>query len=632
MPMARILSSEQWQPVGVISMEPTALETVRSSENRLVVAGPGAGKTELLAQRACYLLQTGACPARRQILAISFKRDAAANLQERVRRRCGYDLARRFHSMTFDAFSKSLVDRFNLALPEEYRPTADYVISFDVEKRMRDHLDAVVGRNGITKAEVSAISVDQFYKRSFLGRSLPIPTTEPLAVETRAAGAMWHYLLKIGPRSQLDFGMVGRLAELLVRFNPLIRFAVRRTYSHVFLDEFQDTTRTQYALALSLFQGSTSVLTAVGDSKQRIMVWAGALTNVFERFKSDFNAEDHSLIMNYRSAPYLVQIQETLVAAIEPGTPAPQPADNGSDGDGECRILLYANHEREATHLAEMAAGWVQSDGVHPRDICVLTRNKPGDYVETLIHELRARGVKARVETELQDLIVEPLSKVLLSALTIGIRGQDRGGWSELVSLIRDVRGLDEADPRVRVAERDLAAACRELGRSVSFPGSNANVVRDQFCVFLDFIGRDAFRRRHPQYLQGSFMDDILTSFSNHVWQCFEATGDWGEALSEVVGAETLPIITVHKSKGLEYHTVIFMGLEDSALWTFATQSDEEKRTFFVAFSRAKKRVLFTFCNHRVKKGKGSGRQSRNNIGELYSLLESAGVEVESIS
>ena len=104
-----------------------------------------------------------------------------------------------------------------------------------------------------------------------------------------------------------------------------------------------------------------------------------------------------------------------------------------------------------------------------------------------------------------------------------------------------------------------------------------------------------------------------------------------GGGCGEIVGADSIPIITVHKSKGLEYHTVVFMGLEDSALFKFSEQTDEEMRTFFVAFSRAKKRVLFTFCDRRIKKGKGSGRQSRDNIGELYALLESAGVEAESI-
>ncbi|WVV49583.1 UvrD-helicase domain-containing protein [Pseudomonas sp. NA13] len=76
------------------------------AKNRSVIAGPGAGKTELLAQRAAFLLQTDAAPSPRRILAISFKRDAASNLAARVRQRCHHTHASRFDSMTFDAFAK----------------------------------------------------------------------------------------------------------------------------------------------------------------------------------------------------------------------------------------------------------------------------------------------------------------------------------------------------------------------------------------------------------------------------------------------------------------------------------------------------------------------------------------------
>ena len=114
---------DEWTPVDVDSLEPAANIVVRSRTNSIVVAGPGAGKTELLAQRACFLLQTGTCPPPSRILAISFKRDAAKNLEERVRRRCG-DGARRFDSFTLDAFAKSLVDRFRAALPAQWRPRA----------------------------------------------------------------------------------------------------------------------------------------------------------------------------------------------------------------------------------------------------------------------------------------------------------------------------------------------------------------------------------------------------------------------------------------------------------------------------------------------------------------------------
>lgn len=112
-------------------MEKKALETVKSSGNYCVIAGPGAGKTELLAQRACFLLQTNTCKWPRKILAISFKKDAAKNLAERVRKRCGDELAQRFVSLTYDSFAKGILDHFRKALPNDYRPSQDYEIVFN---------------------------------------------------------------------------------------------------------------------------------------------------------------------------------------------------------------------------------------------------------------------------------------------------------------------------------------------------------------------------------------------------------------------------------------------------------------------------------------------------------------------
>src|SRR5690349_22726914 len=158
------VASDKWKPVGVDELEDNALDVVRSVENRSVIAGPGAGKTELLAQRAAYLLQTGASPHPRRILAISFKRDAASNLTSRVRQRCYPDVGRRFDSMTFDAFAKSLVDRFGQALPDAWRPTPNYRIDFPKANTYRDFLSslgnppAAVG----TRAELEAIGSREF--------------------------------------------------------------------------------------------------------------------------------------------------------------------------------------------------------------------------------------------------------------------------------------------------------------------------------------------------------------------------------------------------------------------------------------------------------------------------------------
>ncbi len=79
-------------------------------------------------------------------------------------------------------------------------------------------------------------------------------------------------------RKQITFDDLVPLAIDILRTSPHARNAIRQTYTHVFLDEFQDATRNQYELLKEAFLGSDVVLTAVGDSKQRIMRWAGALT------------------------------------------------------------------------------------------------------------------------------------------------------------------------------------------------------------------------------------------------------------------------------------------------------------------------------------------------------------------
>ncbi|MFR4087038.1 MAG: UvrD-helicase domain-containing protein [Dysosmobacter sp.] len=113
--MGALRRDHRWRRLRI---QPSAAAT----RHVLVVAGPGAGKTGLLAQKAAFLFQTDRCREPQKILAISFKTDAAQNLRERVEQRCGKDIRGRFVSMTYDAFAKSILDHFLYALPDELRP------------------------------------------------------------------------------------------------------------------------------------------------------------------------------------------------------------------------------------------------------------------------------------------------------------------------------------------------------------------------------------------------------------------------------------------------------------------------------------------------------------------------------
>ncbi|WP_223286323.1 UvrD-helicase domain-containing protein [Kocuria atrinae] len=129
----------KWQPKGIESLEPAAWDALRAG-TASVTAGPGAGKSEFLAQRASYLLENGLCRPPRRILAISFKRDAAANLRRRVQMRLPAH-AERFTSMTFDAFAKSIVDRFKELLPPAWKMSSTYRIGFTSPAEVSDFLD-----------------------------------------------------------------------------------------------------------------------------------------------------------------------------------------------------------------------------------------------------------------------------------------------------------------------------------------------------------------------------------------------------------------------------------------------------------------------------------------------------------
>lgn len=614
-----------WQPQGIDELEKAADDTVRYRGNALVVAGPGAGKTELLAQRACFLLQTGLCRRPTRVLAISFKRDAAKNLAERVRKRCGETLARRFHSYTFDAFAKGLVDRFGQALPEKWRPRPRLGVAFDIKERFRDNLPLVrAPYPRLSQAEIASLLTDSTYRDQFIGRRLWDFPPSPTSVQDRAADGMWQYLLHAGNQTRLNFPMLGRLAEHLLATNPLILAALREAYGFVFLDEFQDTTSIQYALVKTAFMGSDSELTAVGDDKQSIMRWALALPGIFSTFRTDFAAKTFPLVRNHRSAPYLAKIIGALATAIDPACKPPEPVDDGTDGQGECRILLFPDNSKEAGVLADLIEQWVKKDGLHPRDICVVTRQKPQVYGALLLEELLRRDIPARVEEPLQLLLAEPLLDIVLDALRLAANHRAPEAWAAFTAFMIRVAGADD-EQHARVLADLVTRFIQGLRKEIADATLDAPGVGKVLKHIVDFVTIPALIGEYPQY-DGPFLGELLGNVAKHFSEYLQGRS-WAQAIVAFVGEDAMPFMTVHKSKGLEYHTVIFLGLEDYPFRGFKSLQDEEAANFFVAFSRAKKRVLFTFCRSRDGKP-----QTLATVKPLYDILIKEGVTPEKVT
>lgn len=626
--MSRRISPAEWVPQGVTALEPKAEAAVRDVKTALVIAGPGAGKTELLAQRASYLLETSLCAAPRAILAISFKRDAATNLRERVALRCGASLARRFSSFTFDAFAKSLVDRFRLGLSEALRPTVDYVIDFKTFENapLRERVNALAGpETGLSLAKLQGADAEAFFKKHVVGRNLEATLSPDAGLATKAASLFWKHALHGGQKSVVNFQMLGCLAELLLHTNPGIRDAMRATYAFVFLDEFQDTTGIQYRLLHTAFHGSDAVLTAVGDHKQRIMLWAGALEGVFDVFKREFQARPRDLEMNYRSAPRLVSIQRHLIASLDPESSMPRAADDGADGEGECRLLVFPDDACEAAFLADEIERWMQEDGLAPSDICILVRKLADSFSRELRTALAHRQIQSRVEDKRQDLLTEPVTKLTCAFLRLASQPRDAESWSALMDMALRTRGLAEDEDAASAIGREIVAMIATLREPLAAATTMEEVV-ELIRAMIEFVDQPTFRRLHPQYSQGEFFNATIADCAAALADARGRTANWTEALDDFLGVHCIPIMTITKSKGLEFHTVIVLGLEDYAFHHATNLLNEDECNFFVAFSRAEKRVIFTFAGQRT------GRwQQREKIARYYGLLDNAGVSIEVI-
>lgn len=617
-----------WRPHQIV-LEDAALRVVKSERSTLVVAGPGAGKTELLAQRACYLLQTGLCHAPFRILAISFKRDAAANLRDRVLARCGREYAARFDSVTFDAFGKDLVDRFRLALPADYQPTVDYrVLTTEFTDRLIwEAVQALPdARCPLSGPQRHALRWDAA-ARGLTGQPLPCSDWDLTRPELNAGAGLWMNWLHDQEESALGFPMIGRLADYLLRQNPKLVAALRSTYQFVFLDEFQDTTRIQYALTLTAFQGSPAVLTAVGDNKQRIMKWAGASSDIFQRFVANFAADTERLTQNHRSVSRLVQIQQFFANALDPDAAQVVSARQEPPDAGECRAVQFADEHAEANYLAGLIRTWIHEEELAPRDICILCRMKTAAYTEALIQRLAAADIAARIEDNFQRVLSEDICAALVDVLTLATQPSAPQAWERSMGFLSFLAGDYADDTAHRSADRLLSFA-DGLAQRLTDALVGEEEIRTVLVEVLGFFDRSQVCAALPQYSQGTFLDDLLDDLAAFFADA-RSRFAWPEAVAAVIGTGSVPIMTTHKSKGLEFHTMVFIGLEDDALFNYARDAEEETCGVFVALSRAKHRAFFTFCSNRAV-----GRypaKSRHAIQGLYDLFVQAGITVETV-
>jgi superfamily I DNA/RNA helicase len=269
------------------------------------------------------------------------------------------------------------------------------------------------------------------------------------------------------------------LAVTIVETSEIANDAIRQTYSHVFLDEFQDCTKEQYALITACFLGSGAKLVAVGDTKQRIMGWAGALEGIFKTYAADFGAKPLNLYQNFRSAPRLRRVQNAMVRVMDPAAALDDGELQGEDG--QIDILRFKDATEEASHVADAISGWIDNDAIEPSEIAVLVSKQQNLYCQELRAVLRARKVPFRDEDQVQDLASEPVVCLITDFLLVVSGSAQPEAYRRLLEAVVYSEGLDDeqeyrarsrwerfiADVRQRISTKQLKLVDRDAAKKL---------------------------------------------------------------------------------------------------------------------------------------------------------------------
>ncbi|HBR1983683.1 TPA: ATP-dependent helicase [Klebsiella quasipneumoniae subsp. quasipneumoniae] len=549
--------TEQWQPSEGIKPTDELMAIITCDKSVSVLAGAGAGKTEVLAQKANYLLQTGKCIWPKRILCLSYKKEAQENIRDRVVSRCGKK-SERFDSFTFDAFCKSILDRFKDILPEEKRPDNGY----DIVSKPKDC-------NG---------------------------------------------------KDKLSFDLIRNLSLDILSERDDIANLFSFSYSHVFIDEFQDTRADQYNIIRLLFKDKSTQLLAVGDINQSIMLWANASPTVFQDYGKDFHSENKLLMQNFRANEEIQDVLRCFVHFVQDEInflPMTRDVEN-------CSVLYYKNEITEADDITKRIEGFISS-GIKEKEICILTKQLSAQYTQKLRDKLTARGIRNLDMTELQDYLKEPLGKIF-SALFKVYSSRSPSGYSELCELYLALHNIERGNEKEEIMIRDLSEKISinrmKVGRSSS-PDLILSCIKD----IIDFFGVKKMTGRWSQYKSKAFWEKLWMNLEHHLRYTISVTSTVAEAAGMFSAENSIQVMNIHKSKGLEYKVVILLGLEDQAFWNYKKAKFENDCAIYVALSRAKEHILVTssgYREHRLNNGYDNRASTYVMVKPVYAFLQTS--------
>jgi len=604
---------------------------VRQTEGPvLILAGAGSGKTTTIVSRLAYLIEGIGIPAS-NTLTLTFTNKAAKEMRERALNMIS-DVAYPPLLCTFHKFGLLFL-KFNIHLLN--RENNFVVIDTDDKKRIikkiNSELPTPLIASEISRYKNSLMSPDEAYKQAELFNYQQI------------AKVYEEYEAYLQENNLVDFDDLIALTYKLLEQNPELAEKTSQKYQYIMIDEYQDTNELQLKLLQKLCTSHTNIC-VVGDDDQSIYGWRGAhIRNIMEFDKDFTGAAVFKLEENYRSKEPILKVANSL---IEHNRSRLGKKLLPTRGSGDDVSILNSNDENEEARKIALHVNKLLDSGVSADNIAILYR------VNVLSRSIEEGLNRAGIAYKLVG----------------GLRFYDRAEIKDLISYIRVItnfhddfsfkriinkpkRGLGKAS----VDKIELAAHANETSifeyikniplseLEVLVRKKNAKTLKD-FVKNIEAVAKVSVESTYEfiDVLEDTFhlkdiyagmqdeadrilnMDEFYGLFRDFVKNSPEATLD--EFLNELtlqseqdqVEGESIYMMSIHASKGLEFDHVFIIGIEEGFLPLVGDGSDleEERRLCYVSFTRAKETLTLSHAGSRFYKGRRSDLQKSRFFNE----------------
>jgi DNA helicase-2/ATP-dependent DNA helicase PcrA len=596
----------------------------------LIIAGAGAGKTKTITHRILHLIKEGVPP--QSILAITFTNKAAKEMRERVMKLLSEDKTLNFPA---PAFSSSIPYTLNpipfistfhalgvhilkenaklLGIPRHF----SIIDKSDSLKFIKEGMDnAGIDRknfepsaiqNLISREKGNAITLEQY--RTKIGDEYM-----PGLVEK-----VWQYYeTALSKEKSLDFDDLLLQTALLLKNNELVRKHYQNVWQYIHIDEYQDTNKVQYLIAKYLAEKNRNIC-AVGDIDQTIYSWRGADIKNILGFEKDYpETKIIFLEENYRSTQTILTAANRVIAKNKLRREKNLFTKNG---EGEKIGLLEAYDENdEARFVALKAKELIENRRVSPSEIAVLYRaNFQGRALEEacLREEVpyQVLGTRFFERREIKDIIAylkAAMNDESLSDMKRVINVPPRGLGK--VTILKLFAGQENSLPPATKAK---VAAFKKI-----LSGIKETATQEKPSQTIKFILR-ASGIEEMLKLDGADGAERLENVRELVtfatkYDGFEKSEEGIEHLLEdaalasdqdelMKDKSAVKLMTVHAAKGLEFEYVFITGLEADLFphrkfdeKRTGGADEEERRLFYVALTRAKKKLYLSYAGIRT--------------------------------